>query len=208
MVKVTIINPAGSADGPTVTPAAACRRLVVSTPVEAEILGAIGRPFAGVVEQAWFDDDAAACAAYGLASLAELGAAGPVLRFAARENLVVAKRADPPPETVKLIAFVKRREDFGWEDFQRYWAERHAPLVKRTPLLRGYVQSHALAAQYEAGRAPPFDGTAELWWDSLEEYRESWASPEMQEEQGADVLNFLSRSGGGYVAITRERSRS
>ena len=210
MVKVTIINDQGSGDptAPTVTPITpAVRRLVVSTPIEEGILGRAPQTFVGVVEQAWFDDEASAAAAYGAQSLAELTAPGALRRFVARENIVIPRAEAPAPQTVKLIAFFRRREDLGWQAFQRYWAERHAPLVRKTPLLRSYVQSHFVAAHYLDGRAPAFDGTAELWWDNLEAYRESWASPEMQDEQGTDVLNFLSRA-GSYVAITREQIRS
>jgi uncharacterized protein (TIGR02118 family) len=210
MVKVTIINDAGSGDpaAPTVTPITpAVRRLVVSTPVDEGILGRAPQTFVGVVEQAWFDDEASAAAAYGAASLADLTAPGALRRFVARENVVMPRAEAPSPQGVKLIAFFRRRDDLGWEAFQRYWAERHAPLVKRTPLLRSYVQTHLLKDHYLDGRSPAFDGTAELWWDSVENYRQSWASPEMQEEQGADVLNFLSRA-GSYVAITREQIRS
>ena len=65
------------------------------------------------------------------------------------------------------------------EEFQRYWREQHAPLVKRHAdalRIRRYVQVHALDTELDdalagaRGSEPRFyDGVAELWWDSLEE---------------------------------------
>ncbi|MBM4267717.1 MAG: EthD family reductase [Deltaproteobacteria bacterium] len=63
------------------------------------------------------------------------------------------------------------------EEFQRYWREKHAPLVRShaaTLGIRRYVQTHTLDtpanALLRASRGGPaeYDGVAELWWDSLE----------------------------------------
>jgi uncharacterized protein (TIGR02118 family) len=80
---------------------------------------------------------------------------------------------------IKLVFTLRRREGMTREDFQRYWSEKHAPLVQRhaaTLHIRRYVQvrlhetflNEAVAAQ--RGSQPQFyDGVAELWWDSLED---------------------------------------
>jgi uncharacterized protein (TIGR02118 family) len=80
---------------------------------------------------------------------------------------------------IKLVFTLRRREGMTREDFQRYWREKHAPLVQRhaaTLHIRRYVQVHlhetelneAVAAQ--RGSQPQFyDGVAELWWDSPED---------------------------------------
>lgn len=80
---------------------------------------------------------------------------------------------------IKLIFCLRRRPTLSFEDFDRYWFERHAPLVRAcaAPLnLKRYVQNPVfadprLAPTIEArGSAlPPFDGVAELWWDSLQD---------------------------------------
>lgn len=61
-------------------------------------------------------------------------------------------------------------------EFQDYWLNQHAPLVRsvaETLGIRRYVQSHALdddgLTRALAGRGcalPPYDGIAELWYDS------------------------------------------
>src|SRR5919112_4185036 len=50
-------------------------------------------------------------------------------------------------DVVKLVFCLRRRGDLSREEFQRYWRETHAPLVReRSPVLgiRRYVQVHTL----------------------------------------------------------------
>jgi TetR/AcrR family transcriptional regulator len=80
---------------------------------------------------------------------------------------------------VKLMFCLRRLPTLSTEQFQDYWLNKHAPLVRTVaPLLRirRYVQSHSfldarlapgIAAR--SGSVPPYDGVAELWWDSIED---------------------------------------
>lgn len=78
---------------------------------------------------------------------------------------------------IKLVFALRRRSDLSREEFQRYWLEQHAPLVRSYADVLGirrYVQVHTLPdglhAALRASRqaSEPFDGVAELWYDSLE----------------------------------------
>jgi uncharacterized protein (TIGR02118 family) len=78
---------------------------------------------------------------------------------------------------IKLLFCLRRRADLSREDFQTYWRQRHGPLVAShaaTLGIRRYVQSHSMpdrvSLQVAAGRESPepFDGVAELWFDSLD----------------------------------------
>jgi len=79
---------------------------------------------------------------------------------------------------IKLIFCVKRLPKLSRGEFQRYWRDRHGPLVKRhaaTLAVRRYVQSHTLdnpgldfAAAARGSSGKEFDGVAELWWDSID----------------------------------------
>ena len=78
---------------------------------------------------------------------------------------------------IKLVFCLRRRPELSREEFQRYWHETHAPLVKRhaeTLGIRRYVQVHSLPHERQTGlqasRGGPeeYDGVAELWYDSLE----------------------------------------
>lgn len=75
---------------------------------------------------------------------------------------------------VHLIFCLRRLPHLSREEFQRYWRERHAPLVQRHASALGierYVQAHTINPAVSQGiaasrNAPdPFDGVAELWFD-------------------------------------------
>jgi uncharacterized protein (TIGR02118 family) len=76
---------------------------------------------------------------------------------------------------VKLVFALRRLPHLSRAEFQRYWREQHAPLVEkhREALgIRRYVQVHTRATPVNEGlsqsrSAPePYDGVAELWFDS------------------------------------------
>lgn len=73
---------------------------------------------------------------------------------------------------VKIIALLKRKEGLSREEFSRYWADRHGPLIVRVyPQIRRYVQNHLVVPP--GGPEPPYDGVAEVWFDSLEDWQET-----------------------------------
>ena len=88
---------------------------------------------------------------------------------------------------IKLIFCARRLSHLSREEFQRYWRETHGPLVRGHAAelrIRRYVQAHTLDHPATAGLrasrdAPePFDGVAELWWDSLDDLVAATATPE------------------------------
>ena len=77
----------------------------------------------------------------------------------------------------KITFCLRRRPDLTPEQFDAYWRDTHAPLVRRHAAVLGirrYVQSTrfdsdlAAAAAKVRGAPEPFDGVAELWFDSPE----------------------------------------
>ncbi|MEX0801447.1 MAG: EthD domain-containing protein [Dehalococcoidia bacterium] len=77
---------------------------------------------------------------------------------------------------IKVMFCVRRLPEMTREEFQRYWLENHAPLVRERASALGiqrYVQAHTLdspineALRASRGGGEPYDGVAELWWDSL-----------------------------------------
>lgn len=82
---------------------------------------------------------------------------------------------------IKLTFCLCRRPDLTVKEFQRYWRTIHATLVaERAEVLgiRRYVQLHTadLPGLYKSlqrrngGAAQPYDGVAELWFDSLDDF--------------------------------------
>lgn len=80
---------------------------------------------------------------------------------------------------IKLTFCLRRKPELSRDEFQAYWLNVHAPLVRERAAVLGcrrYVQVHTLdleglhqAFQRRNGGAPePFDGVAELWFDDLD----------------------------------------
>jgi len=105
---------------------------------------------------------------------------------------------------VKLTFALRRRSDLSREDFQRYWRDTHAPLVRAragTLRIQRYVQAHTASTPLDdalrasrGGSVEPFDGVAELWWDSVEDLAEAMTSPEGAQAAGellADEAKFI-----------------
>jgi uncharacterized protein (TIGR02118 family) len=97
---------------------------------------------------------------------------------------------------IKLVYMMRRREGTTREEFQTYWREHHAELIRRHAdalRIRRYVQVHARdtdldeAVSTARGSQPrAYDGLAELWWDSVEELVAAFSTP-----QGEAIANEL-----------------
>ena len=90
---------------------------------------------------------------------------------------------------LKLIFCLRRLPGLSRDEFQRYWRETHAPLVRRHADALGidrYVQVHAghddLGAALRAirGAPEPYDGVAELWWKDRASFEAALALPAAQ----------------------------
>jgi len=79
---------------------------------------------------------------------------------------------------VKLIALLKAKPGMTREEFARRWVDGHAPLTLKFPNLKGYRINVAIEEYQELEGELPYDGTAELWWDSLEEMQADFATDE------------------------------
>jgi uncharacterized protein (TIGR02118 family) len=104
---------------------------------------------------------------------------------------------------IKLVYCLRRLPSLSLEEFQRYWRENHGPLVRSfidTMHLRRYVQCHTFGldrldpSQRPTGKLEPFDGVAELWWDTLEDFAPASPSEERTKVNLAlyqDELTFI-----------------
>jgi uncharacterized protein (TIGR02118 family) len=108
---------------------------------------------------------------------------------------------------VKLVYCLHRRDGMSLEEFQTYWRDVHAPLVRRHAEalgIRRYVQVHTrpspLAELVSASRggADGYDGVAELWFDDVQNLATSAASAEGA-AAGAELLEDERR----FIAVDR-----
>jgi len=104
---------------------------------------------------------------------------------------------------IKLVFCARRSPHLSLGEFQRYWRDTHGPLVRRHAQalrLRRYVQVHRLddplndLLRQSRGGPEPYDGVAELWWDSKEDFLAAMNSEEGRRasmELLEDELRFL-----------------
>src|SRR5512139_281585 len=91
---------------------------------------------------------------------------------------------------IKLIALLKRKSGISREACERRWLEEHTKISSKLPGLRGYRINIASPQQPDGtGPEPLYDGTAEMWWDSVEAMEASFAS-EIGVAAGADADQF------------------
>ncbi len=91
---------------------------------------------------------------------------------------------------VKLIAFLKRKQGMSLAEFRDYWVNEHTKISARLPGLKGYYINIATERQPD-GEDAYFDGTAELWWDSIDEMEAAFAS-DIGIAAGVDAEHFAS----------------
>jgi uncharacterized protein (TIGR02118 family) len=103
---------------------------------------------------------------------------------------------------VHLIFCLRRLPHLSREEFQRYWREQHAPLVKQHAAalgIRRYVQAHTIdpamsqAIATSRGAPDPFDGVAELWfdWDDVTSRMTTPAAAEAGRQLLEDERRFI-----------------
>lgn len=95
---------------------------------------------------------------------------------------------------IKMIAFVKRKAGLSREEFIQLWVHDHTQLSKILGM-KGYRINIALEPQ-PGDNEPPYDGTAEIWWEDVESMQAALASPEnliaaQDTERFCEVLQFV-----------------
>ena len=91
---------------------------------------------------------------------------------------------------LKLTFCLRRKPGLTLAAFQDYWLNKHGPLAHRLQPALGmvrYVQLHRRDDELGSGMAKvrgapePYDGVAELWWESEETFRAARRNPEARE---------------------------
>ena len=92
----------------------------------------------------------------------------------------------------KMIFGAKRKPGMPMEEFRAYWLGPHAEKARKVPGIKRYV-INLLADLGGSGREMPYDGFAEIWFNSPEDMRLSARSPEIKVVL-ADEVNLFDLS--------------
>jgi uncharacterized protein (TIGR02118 family) len=167
-----------------------------------------GEPAFDGVAEVWFDSTEAMRETAKTAEYRAVRADEPNFLDMSKMDFVITeervqKDATADPSMVHLVEFVKRKAGMEVEAFQCHWREIHGPLGAKIPQVRRYVQCHVRPAAYRDGRQPPYDGVAEVWFDSTAAMRESATTPEYRAVR-ADEPNFIDTTRPFPFIITRD----
>lgn len=98
---------------------------------------------------------------------------------------------------IKIVFCLRRLPTLSLAEFHDYWRDKHAPLVRERASVLGirrYVQNHMFAdarlqpaLNARGSLVAPYDGVAELWYDSIDAIAALGAIPEAR-QAGRDLL--------------------
>ncbi|MDY6821347.1 MAG: EthD domain-containing protein [Deferribacterota bacterium] len=90
---------------------------------------------------------------------------------------------------IRLEFVLKKREDIASDKFYEYWLNNHGTLVakhREALKVQKYIQLHTIDDELnhifsqQRGTMGPYDGVAELWWNSMEDLVAAFQSQEGQ----------------------------
>ena len=90
---------------------------------------------------------------------------------------------------VKMIALIKIKPGMTRDQFKKRWVNEHALFTCKCPNLKGYLINIPIEEYQQIQGKLPYDGTAELFWDSLEDAKTDFVSSESA-AAGADADEF------------------
>lgn len=135
------------------------------------------------ISEAWFDDEDALrsnadtaprrAASADDAQFVDMSTTGSIV-----VDEIIQKEGATGPDAVKVLSLLTRKPDTQVAAFQQYWRKHHGPLAAKIPQARRYLQCHVRPSGYADGRAPRYDGVAEMWFDNFQAVRDSGTTEE------------------------------
>ena len=77
---------------------------------------------------------------------------------------------------IKIVAVIRKKPELTREQFLEHWNVEHPEFVRKLPGIRRYRQNPAI----EHSKEWPFDGMAELWFDSVKDVAVAYAGAEAE----------------------------
>ena len=106
---------------------------------------------------------------------------------------------------IKFTILLRKRADLTQEEFVQYHKTKHGPLFKSLPevqqYVRRYVQGHTQPIDLPGMPPPAYDGTTELWFDSVEDIGKVFSSPRYLEIIRPDEAKILDLAGCGFMVL-------
>ena len=101
---------------------------------------------------------------------------------------------------MRVHIWLRRKAGMSPEEFRDYWLTKHAPIAgEGYEHLTGYVVN--LVMRVPEGQVAPYDGVAELTWDSRDDFKADMAS-DVAKRSTEDLANFTDAFGLLFVEQT------
>jgi len=97
---------------------------------------------------------------------------------------------------IRQSSYFRRLPSITVAQFQDHWQNRHAEVVTQLPGIVRYIQNHTTAAL--PGRTAPFDGIAEVWFESKDAMKANVGSDALRRIR-TDEANFIDASSTGTI---------
>lgn len=114
---------------------------------------------------------------------------------------------------IRITYCLHRLPEMAREDFQTYWRDVHAPLVKAASEalgIRRYIQQHTLVSEMAVafasaqtipcGDGQDFDGIAEIWFESEAAIAQATAT-----QEGRRQARVLAEDEARFIDFSRSR---
>lgn len=80
---------------------------------------------------------------------------------------------------IKCIALLRAKAGISLDEFKTRWVDEHCAFTLKMPNLKGYRVNIALSDFQDMPLEDlPYHGTAELWWENLEDMKSDFNSQE------------------------------
>ena len=109
---------------------------------------------------------------------------------------------------VKLTCLLKRKPGMSVEEFHRHWRDVHGPLIAGLPNLARHVVRYEQHPRLEGSQAvgtAGFDGVAEQWFRSLDDFMAFVGEPDYARHVAPDEERFLDRAGLVWIISAAPR---
>lgn len=92
---------------------------------------------------------------------------------------------------IKVFALIPKRPDISDEHFHSHWREPHGRLALQIKPIRRYTQAHRMPYPGLGLAAGPYEGIAEVWFDTLEIALGLGQDPDYQRDLVPDERKFI-----------------
>ncbi len=107
---------------------------------------------------------------------------------------------------IKLCILVPRRKDLTREEFSDFWKNVHGPLFASQPdvkkHVRRYIQAHSTGQSLAQFPTAPYDGIAEIWFDSLEDITAVFGTQNYLDNIAPNEAEFIDRENIQWIYAT------